>query len=299
MQTTSATTNTADLRIQGLSGRYTQILIDGIPSFGGLAAGFGLTQLPPLTMRQVEVIKGATSALYGADAISGAVNFLTKEPREQPELSAILNATTQRGFDAAAFYGRKSDNVGFTLFGSYNTQSLFDVDEDRFGDIAEYDRFSFSPKVFYEFSNEISARLSLGFLTEDRLGGMVRLDANPLAAARYPLLQVHNVKTRRIEFSSQIDYKPSPLQSGSVKLAGMRLRRDALYGNNPFDATQYLVDGSTSTTNTGCSLPRGLHSCTDQHPCLRCALGEAQGSKCRLFSPRKPRRLVSEMYGLF
>lgn len=241
VQTTSATTNTANLRIQGLSGRYTQILIDGIPSFGGLAAGFGLTQLPPLNIRQVEVIKGATSALYGADAISGVVNFLTKEPREQPELSAILNATTQRGFDAAGFYGRKSDDLGFTLFGSYNTQSLFDVDGDGFGDIAEYDRFSFSPKVFYELSNEVSARLSVGFLAENRLGGMVRLDANPLAAAGDLFSQVDDVKTRRLEFSSQIDYKPSPLRSGSVKLAAMRLRRDAVYGRNPFNATQYLL----------------------------------------------------------
>lgn len=77
MQTTSATSNTANLRIQGLNGRYTQILSDGIPNFGGLSAGFGLTQLPPLNLRQVEVIKGATSALYGADAISGVVNFIT------------------------------------------------------------------------------------------------------------------------------------------------------------------------------------------------------------------------------
>jgi iron complex outermembrane receptor protein len=72
VQTTSPTTGTANLRIQGLPGRYTQILVDGVPNVGGLAAGFGLTELPPLNLRQVEIIKGAASALYGASARSMA-----------------------------------------------------------------------------------------------------------------------------------------------------------------------------------------------------------------------------------
>lgn len=171
VQTTSATSNTANLRIQGLSGRYTQILTDGIPNFGGLSAGFGLMQLLPLNLRQVEIIKGASSVLYGADAISGVVNFITKDPAPQPELNALINVTTQKGFDLSGFYARQFGDVGLTVMASRNSQSLFDVDGDGFGDIAQFMRYSVSPKLIFSLSDNLQLRTTLGAMYEERLGG--------------------------------------------------------------------------------------------------------------------------------
>ena len=68
-QQTSATTANASIRIQGLDGRYTQILKDGFPIYSGAASGLGLLQTPPLDLRQVEIIKGSSSTLYGGGAI--------------------------------------------------------------------------------------------------------------------------------------------------------------------------------------------------------------------------------------
>jgi len=158
VQNTSGTSNTANIRIQGLDGRYTQVLVDGIPSFSGMAAGFGITQLMPLNLRQVEIVKGASSALFGADAISGIVNFITKEPREEAEVSGVLNVTSQKGYDVSGYYGERFDKIGVTGLVSYNRQQRFDVNGDNFSDLAEYSRFTISPKLTYQFSDVVNAK---------------------------------------------------------------------------------------------------------------------------------------------
>jgi len=70
VQQTSAVTGASSIQIQGLDGRYTQILKDGFPLFGGFSGGLSLLQVPPLDLMQVEIIKGPSSILYGGDAIT-------------------------------------------------------------------------------------------------------------------------------------------------------------------------------------------------------------------------------------
>jgi outer membrane receptor for ferrienterochelin and colicins len=86
VQTTSPTSANASIRIQGLDGRYTQILKDGFPVYSGASSGLGLLQIPPLDLKQVEVIKGSTSTLYGGGAIAGLVNLISKTPTEERDL---------------------------------------------------------------------------------------------------------------------------------------------------------------------------------------------------------------------
>ncbi|MBC8146193.1 MAG: TonB-dependent receptor, partial [bacterium] len=169
VQTTSPTTATANLRIQGLPGRYTQLLTDGIPNVGGLSAGFGLTELPPLNLRQVEIIKGAASALYGADAIAGVVNFITKDPRPELELSALVNVTSQKAFDLAAYAGKRFDDFGFTIMASRNVQPRYDVDGDDFADVTEVERYTIYPKLQYAPSDDVSIEVTGGYISDDRL----------------------------------------------------------------------------------------------------------------------------------
>ena len=236
VQTTSASSNSANLRIQGLSGRYTQLLTDGIPNFGGLSAGFSITQLPPLHLRQVEVIKGATSTLYGPDAISGVVNFLTKNPPDEgSEFSGLLNATTAKGYDAALFHSaRPGETFGYTLFASGNTQESYDVDGDLFADIAGYDRISLSPKLQISIGADADARLSVGYLTEKRTGGWMGA-AGP---APGPPSYTEEIETGRWDASSEVNLRLAGGRTLGIKLAGMQLKRDAAYGSSPFNATQ-------------------------------------------------------------
>jgi iron complex outermembrane receptor protein len=241
VQTTSAVSSTANLRIQGLSGRYTQILSDGIPNLGGLSSGFGITQLVPLNLRQVEVIKGASSTLYGANAISGTVNFITKDPQEHPEFSALLNATTQEGYDGAAFFSSRFNSLGITLMGSRNTQKLFDVDNDSFGDVAEFERFSFTPKIIYTFSDDAEARFQFGLLSEERTGGTIHTVPSP--ASSLPVYR-EEIKTNKFDLSTQFSWTIDDNNAFVFKLARTYYRRNGLYGGSSFigDQEVYFAD---------------------------------------------------------
>src|SRR5690606_14301417 len=90
-QQTSATSANASIRIQGLDGRYTQLLKDGFPLYAGFSGGLGLLQTPPLDLRQVEVIKGSSSTLYGGGAIAGMVNLISRVPTEEQDLRLLVN----------------------------------------------------------------------------------------------------------------------------------------------------------------------------------------------------------------
>jgi len=102
-QQTSALSANAAIRIQGLDGRYTQILRDGFPLYGGFSSGLGLLQTPPLDLKQFEVIKGSASTLYGGGAIAGLVNLISKTPGEERELKFLLDGTSAGGLNASGF----------------------------------------------------------------------------------------------------------------------------------------------------------------------------------------------------
>src|SRR5690606_29365231 len=91
VQQTSATSANASIRIQGLDGRYTQLLKDGFANFGNFASGLSVLEIPPLDLKQVEIIKGPASTLYGGGAIAGMVNFISKTPGSRPVHEILLN----------------------------------------------------------------------------------------------------------------------------------------------------------------------------------------------------------------
>lgn len=114
-QQTSAISGNALIRIQGMDGRYTQILKDGFPVFSGAASGLGLLQTPPLDLRQVEIIKGSSSTLYGGGAIAGLVNLVSKTPQAERDMQIHLNGTTAKGMDINGFYGQRFGKIGTTI----------------------------------------------------------------------------------------------------------------------------------------------------------------------------------------
>lgn len=248
VQNTSATSNTANIRIQGLDGRYTQLLIDGIPSFSGMAAGFGITQLIPLNLQQVEFVKGASSGLYGPDAIAGVINFITKEPHPDPEVSALVNVTSQKGFDLSGYYGQQFDSIGVTMLASYNRQSRFDVNGDNFSDLAEYSRLTLTPKLEYSMEDaKLTATMS--YFHEERLGGVMTATSADIGSANTYL---ESNKTDRLNVASSFDWSITDKSSIVIRAAGMSLVRDSYYGATPFDGTQkFLFSDALYTANIG------------------------------------------------
>jgi len=174
IQKTSAVSGNVSLRIQGLPGKYTQLLQDGFPMYGGFSSGLSLLQIPPLDLQQVEIIKGSSSTLYGGGAIAGIVNLITKTPSEKPRLSLLFNQTHKGGTDISSYYSDKYGKFGFTMLAAFNLQQAKDVSGNNFTDIPKYNRTVISPKLFYDFDEDNHLFIGLSSVFENRIGGSIK-----------------------------------------------------------------------------------------------------------------------------
>jgi iron complex outermembrane receptor protein len=170
LQSTAPGLGGAAVRIQGLRGQYTQILSDGLPLLGVPSGGLSLLETPPLDLRQVEIIKGATTALYGPSALGGVVNLLSRRPDDGREL--VLNATSRGGLDASAWLSRQWNTLwGYSLIAGAHRQGLVDVDGDGWADIARFRRAEVRPRVYWTGEDGSTALATVGVMIEDRGGG--------------------------------------------------------------------------------------------------------------------------------
>ena len=149
MQQTSLSSGNTNIRIQGLDGRYTQLLRDGFPLYGGFSSGLSILQIPPLDLQQFEIIKGSSSTLYGGGAIAGLINMVSKTPDEEPALDIMLTQTQALGSTANVFYSKRTDKFGVSLYGSAHYQKAYDPEGDGFSNLPKTTSISFNPKLFY------------------------------------------------------------------------------------------------------------------------------------------------------
>ncbi len=172
VQVTSPAIGAANVRVRGLEGRYTQLLSDGLPLYGGQAAGIGLLQIPPTDLGQVEVIKGAASALYGPSALGGVINLVSRRPGDAPQVEFLLNATTRNGQDATA-YAAAPLGSGFSgsITGGAHHQRRQDLDHDGWADMPGFERFTVRPRLFWEGADGAKALFTFGAMREERDGG--------------------------------------------------------------------------------------------------------------------------------
>ena len=174
VQQTSATSANMNFRIQGLDGRYTQLLQNGMPLYSGFSSGLSIMQIPPLDLKRVEIIKGSSSTLYGGGAIAGMINLITKEPTNQRETLLQLTGTSAGGMDINGFYTQKlSTKVGLTVFSSYHLQQPFDPNKDQFSDIPLQRRFNLNPRLFYYFNEKTKLNFGINTTFERREGGFL------------------------------------------------------------------------------------------------------------------------------
>lgn len=184
VQSTSPSLGAASVRIQGMRGRYTRVLSDGLPLFGDVG-GLGLLQIPPMDLGQVEVIKGVASALYGAGAMGGVVNLLSRRPGAEPTTEFLVNRSTRGGTDVVGFGSRAlPGRWGASLLAGGHWQEKTDVSGDGWADLAGYNRGVLRPRVFWDDGAGQSLFATAGVTYEDRRGGTVENDV--LAASGLP-----------------------------------------------------------------------------------------------------------------
>lgn len=181
VQATSPALGAAAVRMQGMRGRYTRVLSDGLPLFGEQPGGLGLLQIPPMDLAQVEVIKGVASALYGAGAMGGVIDLISRQPGDEPERELLLNQSTRGGTDAVGWYSSKLNSAwGLTVLGGGHLQQRTDVNDDGWADLPHYKRGVLRPRVFWNNGKGGSLFATAGFTKERRVGG-TEDDADPLA----------------------------------------------------------------------------------------------------------------------
>lgn len=186
VQATSPSIGAASVRVQGMKGRYTRFLSDGLPLFGQQVGGLGLLQIPPMDLGQVEVIKGVASAFYGAGAMGGVVNLLSRRPGDEPTYDALFNASTLGATDAVMYVATAAREgwSGSILAGAHG-QIQNDRDDDGWADVAGYRRGILRPRAFWDGGNGRSAFLTAGVTWEDRDGGTIDGAILPGTGASY------------------------------------------------------------------------------------------------------------------
>jgi iron complex outermembrane receptor protein len=248
VQVASPSLGAANVRIQGLRGRYTQILADGLPLYGGQTGSIGLLQIPPMDLAQVEIIKGVASAFYGASALGGVINLVSRRPPESGhERELLLNGTTRKGADGVLWLaGPLSDRWGATLLAGGHGQGRQDVDGDGWVDIAGYGRGVVRPRILWSDGSGRSLLLTAGAMYEDRRGGTLP-DATVPDGTPFP----ETLDTRRFDGGAIARFPLGAARLVSVRASAMRQRHRHGFGDAIERDRHYtlLAESSLSATS--------------------------------------------------
>ncbi|MCI1778342.1 MAG: TonB-dependent receptor [Bacteroidales bacterium] len=226
------------VRMDGMEGAYSQILINGKSIFSGLAGVYGLEMIPSNMLEKVEVVRGGGSALYGSNAIAGTINLILKDPvansyqfginegfvgvglkdADKPAVDRTLNANTSVVSD--------DGRTGMSVYGFYRNRQPFDATDDGYSEVTKIKNTTFGTRVFHRFG--IKSKITADFfnIREDRRGGD-RFDYPEHEADISESLR-HNITTGALTYDRYIGKN----DLWSVYLSGQSVLRNSYYGAN-------------------------------------------------------------------
>ena len=223
--------NFTQVRINGMEGIYTQILIDSSPVVSAMTGVYGLEQIPASMLNRIEIVKGGGSALYGGNAIAGVINVLTREPQEnKTTLKLRQEATSGKPFTNLGFHSSlvsKDLNTKAYLFASYQKREPVDLNEDSFSELGTISNTSFGLN-FYNYFSKLDANLKLGFfrIFEERRGGDL-IDKPPHEANT-----AEWIKTDQVGFSSELNHFLSEKLHYNLSFSLIDAKRNTYYGSH-------------------------------------------------------------------
>ncbi len=239
------------VRMNGLEGPYSQILINSRPVFSGLAGVYGLELIPANMIERVEVIRGGGSALYGSNAIAGTINIILKDPiRNTFEINSTagltgLGVANSGGLSRDYNIGVNSSVVtadsksGLSVFGFNRGREPFDANGDSFSELALLDNTTFGARAFHRFGSRSKLALDYFNIREERRGGnkfdMVYHQADIAEAVTH---NISNVAVTYDQFFREIDKL-------SVFISMQDVARGSYYGANQSLKDYGKTDGFT------------------------------------------------------
>jgi len=251
------------VRLNGLDGGYTQILLNSRPVFSSLLGVYGLEQIPTNIIDRVEVVRSGGSALYGSNAIAGTINVITKDPILNTwEIGSNLSMIAGDALDKNVTFNTSSVaddlNSGITLYGTYRNRDEYDANDDGFTEIVELRNTTVGAKAFLKPNERSRVSVNLNAIREYRRGGD-RLELAPqftditeeldhdtfIGGADYEISSKDNTNKFQVYTSASYTYRDSYYGG----LGGARTRQDSITANNAFGTTKDLawVNGAQYT----------------------------------------------------
>ena len=237
VETNCQTCNYTQLRINGLAGGYSQILINGRPVFSPLTGLYGLEQIPVNMIERIETIRGGGSTLYGSSAIGGVINIITKIPKSNNiELSylqqSIKAAANENILNGNATLVSKNKSTGMALFANKRTREYYDANWDNFSEIPAIENIAYGASLFYLPSENQKFEASVSHLNEYRYGGEMidqTVHLNQQAEER-----IHDVWIGSLDYQINFNEHNSAL---IAYLSGQRTNREHYTGIFPDDSS--------------------------------------------------------------
>lgn len=231
---------TNNIRINGMEGPYTSVLIDGQPIMSALASVYGLNGINPSLIERIEIIKGPSSTLYGSDAMAGVINVITKDPRFAPKLSVDVQQTDHGITNVDFALAPSSGGVRSLLSGTFYRQGEFlDANGDDYADMTLDTRISLFGKVHVEAAKGSGLSLTGKYYHEDRFGGQRGWTKEHRGS---DVIYGESIYTDRFEILGDWGL---PLEAEDVRLEFSLTRhlQDASYGDTPYNADQHVIAG--------------------------------------------------------
>ena len=205
IETDCQTCNYTQLRINGMSGGFSQILINGRPTFSPLMGLYALEQFPSNMIEKIEVMKGAGSTLYGSSAIGGTVNIITKIPKRNSSQIEINNRSIDRKANDYSIVGNasivsESKKSGLSLFINKREREAYDHNDDDFSELPYLNNISFGANMYFMPKENQKLDVNFNSIYEYRYGGEMQ-DEMPAHFAEQSEERTHNI------FAGGIDYQ--------------------------------------------------------------------------------------------
>lgn len=227
----------SQVRMNGMEGPYSQILINSRPIFSGLAGVYGLELIPTNMIERIEVVRGGGSALYGSNAIAGVINVILKESISNSYEAGFSTSLTGIGIIEGSMAPDYSANfntslisndskTGISLYGFTRERSLFDANNDSFSEISPMTNLTIGSRLFHRFGHRSKVAIDFFNIREDRKGG--NREEYPLHERDVAEAVEHDIKTGAVTYEQYM----REYDLFTVFVSAQHLKRDSYYGAN-------------------------------------------------------------------
>jgi len=218
------------LRMNGLEGSYSQILVNSRPVFSALAGVYGLEMLPANMVDRIEIVRGGGSVLYGGNAIAGTVNIITKDPIQNSfEVGVNQSFTNFEVPDRTITFNGSIVNdkldKGITFFGFNRVRNPWDANDDGFSEVVKMRNNTFGFDAFWNVTERSKLKLGAYLINEFRRGGN-NFDLEPHQTDLTEQLQ-HDILSANISYEI---YSKNYKHKFSVYGSLQHVDRDSYYG---------------------------------------------------------------------